>query len=93
MRVVLSGCKVQVVAEDAESPIVEAGLVISPIVDEIILNDKLIGELRLSLEDVGKGLWKFSWEPKEKLRKSLPLKRYGTSKQELRRIRHRRVEV
>lgn len=79
MRAVPSGCKVQAVAE---SPIVKADLVISPIVDEVLLNDKLIGELQLSLEDMGKGLWRFSWEPKEKLRKSLPLKRYGTSKQE-----------
>jgi len=54
------GCQVRVVAEDAESPVVKADLVISPIADEVLLNDKLIGELRLSLEDVGKGLWRFN---------------------------------
>jgi len=50
------GCRVQVVTEDVESLVVEADLVISPIADEVLLNDKLIGELRLSLEDIGKGL-------------------------------------
>ncbi|MEM0481923.1 MAG: hypothetical protein QXM16_03420 [Nitrososphaerota archaeon] len=72
--VVPGGCNVQATAEDAESPLVEADLVISPLADEILLSDKLIGKLQLSLEDVGEGLWRFRWEPKEKLRKTLPPK-------------------
>lgn len=67
-------CKVKVIAEDASSPEVEADVIISPIADEILISDKLIGKLQLSLEDVGEGLWRFRWEPKEKLRKSYPPK-------------------
>jgi len=85
--------QVQVVAEDAESPIVEADLVISPIADEVLLNDKLIRELRLLLEDVRKGLWGFIWESKEKHRKGLPSKRYGASKQEPKGIRYRGIKI
>lgn len=70
--IVPGGCNVQVITEDAESPIVEADLVISPLADEVLLSDKLIGKLQISLEDVGEGLWRFRWEPKERLRKTLP---------------------
>ena len=65
-------CKVKVVAEDAESPDVEADIIISPMADEALLCDKMISELQIALEDVGKGLWRFRWEPKEKLRRSEP---------------------
>ena len=67
-------CRVKVVAEGAESPDVEADVVISPIADETLLSDKMISELQIALEDVGKGLWRFRWEPKEKLRRSEPPK-------------------
>lgn len=70
--IVPGGCEVQVVAEDAESPTVEVDLVISPLADEVLLSDKLIGKLQISLEDVGEGLWRFRWESKEKLRRTLP---------------------
>jgi len=40
--------------------------------DEALLCDKMISELQIALEDVGKGLWRFRWEPKEKLRRSEP---------------------
>lgn len=67
-------CKVSIVVPDAESPVVEADVVISPIADEVLLSDKMISELGIALEDVGRGLWRFRWEPKDKLRRSEPPK-------------------
>jgi hypothetical protein len=49
-------CLVKVSAEDRESKEVLSDLVISPIADEVLLSDKLIGELELALEDIAKGL-------------------------------------
>ena len=67
-------CRVSVVAEEAEAPEVEADVVISPLADEVLLSDKLIGELGIALEDVGRGLWRFRWEPRDKVRRSEPPK-------------------
>jgi len=49
-------------------------LVISLIADEVLLSDKAISEFQIALEDVGRGLWRFRWEPKEVLRRSEPPK-------------------
>jgi len=62
--VVPRGCSAKVVAENAESPEVVVDIVISPIADEVLLSDKAISELQIALEDVGRGLWRFRWEPK-----------------------------
>jgi len=72
--VVPRACTARVVADDAESPEVVVDLVISPIADEVLLSDKAISELQIALEDVGRGLWRFRWEPKEVLRRSEPPK-------------------
>jgi len=72
--VVPRACSARVVAEGAESPEVVADIVISPIADEVLLSDKAISELQIALEDVGRGLWRFRWEPKEVLRRSEPPK-------------------
>jgi len=47
-------CKVAISAEDAQSPEVEGDVVISPIADEVLISDKMISELAVVLEDVGK---------------------------------------
>lgn len=67
-------CKVKVLTEEVESSEVLADIVISPIADEVLLSDKLTSKLQIVLEDVGEGLWRFRWEPKEKLRRSEPPK-------------------
>jgi len=67
-------CRVSIVVHDVESPEVEADIVISPLADEVLLSDKMISELQIALEDVGRGLWRFRWEPKERLRRSEPPK-------------------
>lgn len=72
--IVPRACRVCVVAPDATSLEVEVDIVISPIADEVLLSDKLISELGIALEDAGRGLWRFRWEPKEKLRRSEPPK-------------------
>jgi len=72
--VVPGACSAKVIAEKAESPEVVVDLVISPIADEILLSDKAISEFQIALEDVGRGLWRFRWEPKEVLRRSEPPK-------------------
>jgi hypothetical protein len=38
--------------------------------DEPLINDKLAEELEIAVEAFGRGLWRFSWEPKEKVRES-----------------------
>jgi len=72
--VVPKACRVCVVVPDAETPEVVADVVISPIADEVLISDKMISELGLALEDVGRGLWRFRWEPKDMLRRSEPPK-------------------
>ncbi len=46
----------------------------SPLANEVLLSDKLIGELEIALEDVASGLWRFRWESLSKLRRSYPPK-------------------
>ncbi len=70
--IILRKCRVQVLADDTKSPEVIVDLVISSIGDEVLISDKLISELGIALEDVGKGLWRFRWEPKDRVRKSEP---------------------
>lgn len=69
-------CKVKVIEEDVQSEEVLSDLVISPIADEVLLSDKLIGELQIALEDVSRGLWRFRWEPVDRLRRSYPPQRW-----------------
>ena len=62
--------KISVLTESAESREATADIIVSPLADEPLINDKLADELEIAVESFGKGLWRFSWEPKEKLRKS-----------------------
>jgi len=62
--------KVRVIAEDVESRDVEVDIAISQYIDEALISDILTGELEIVLENVAKGLWRFSWDPPGKLRKS-----------------------
>ncbi len=64
--------EIKVVVPDADTRYVDADAVISPMADEVLLSDKMISELGLALEDVGRGHWRFAWEPKEKVRRSEP---------------------
>jgi len=72
--IIPAGCKVSVLTEEAQSTEVDADIVISPLADEVLLSDKMISELAIVLEDVGRGFWRFRWEPAGKLRKSHPPK-------------------
>jgi len=60
----------QVVAGDAASRAVEVDVVASPLADEPLISDVLAGELEIAVEDFAKGLWRFRWEPVERLRAS-----------------------
>ena len=62
--------RVRVVASDTSSREVDVDIVISPLADEPLISDILAGELEIAVEDFAKGLWRFRWEPKEKLRPS-----------------------
>ena len=62
--------KVSVVAGDVESEEALVDIVVSSLAGEPLINDKLADELGIAVESFGKGLWRFTWEPKEKLRKS-----------------------
>ncbi len=61
---------VAVVTPDYVSNEVVADLVISPFADEALMSDTLIEALGIVIEAAGSGLWRFRWEPKEKLRPS-----------------------
>lgn len=62
--------KISVIAEGVTNKKVGADLIVSPLADEPLINDKLADELQIAVESFGRGLWRFTWEPKEKLRKS-----------------------
>ncbi|MEM1990451.1 MAG: hypothetical protein QW782_07455 [Candidatus Bathyarchaeia archaeon] len=62
--------KISVVAEGSPEREVISDIVVSPLADEPLINDKLADELGIAVESFGKGLWRFTWEPKEKLRES-----------------------
>ncbi len=68
------GCRVKIVAEGAATVEAEADLVVSPIADEVLINDKLTGRLQIVLEDAGQGLWRLKQEPQTRLRQSEPPK-------------------
>mgnify|MGYP000188542925 CR=1 FL=1 len=61
---------VKVIAGDVESKEVLTDIMVSPIADEPLINDMLAEELEIAVESFGRGLWRFRWEPKEKLRPS-----------------------
>ncbi len=63
-------CRVKVIASDAESREVLTDTVVSPLADEPSINDMLAEELEVAVESFGRGLWRFRWEPKEKVRPS-----------------------
>lgn len=62
--------KVQAIAPDASSDEVETDAVVSVLADEPLISDKLAGALAIAVEDFAEGLWRFRWEPKERVRKS-----------------------
>jgi hypothetical protein len=68
--VVRKSAKAMIVAEDVSSKEIEIDLVVSPHVDEPLISDVLTGEFEIVLENVAKGLWRFSWDPPSRLRKS-----------------------
>ena len=61
---------VKIVAHDIESKEVSTDLIVSPLADEPLINDMLAEELEIAVESFGRGLWRFRWESKEKLRQS-----------------------
>ncbi len=55
---------------DVKSREVLTDIVISPLADEPLISDILASELEIAVEDFGRGLWRFRWEPKEVVRES-----------------------
>lgn len=68
--VIPQAATVQVVASDASSREVTVDIVVSPLADEPLISDMLAGDLEIAVEDFAKGLWRFRWEPRERLRES-----------------------
>ena len=68
--VVRRAATAQVVAGDTSSREVVVDLVISPLADEPLISDVLAGELEIAVEDFARGLWRFRWEPKGRVRAS-----------------------
>jgi len=63
--------KVKVLVEDVETEEVDADIVVSHLADEPLISDKLAGALKIAIEDPAEGLWRFRWEPKEKVRRTV----------------------
>ncbi|MEM1537754.1 MAG: hypothetical protein QXK12_08580 [Candidatus Nezhaarchaeales archaeon] len=63
--------KVNIMAEDVEPRKASTDIVVSLLADEPLINDKLADALEIAVEAFGRGLWRFRWEPKEKLRESI----------------------
>ena len=63
--------EVEVAVEDARSPRVLVDLIVSPIADEPLISDMLAEELGIAVESFGRGLWRFRWESRNKLRESV----------------------
>ncbi|MEM4727697.1 MAG: hypothetical protein QXD04_05540 [Candidatus Bathyarchaeia archaeon] len=61
---------ISVIAEGSREKEALVDIVVSHLADEPLINDKLADELEIAVESFGRGLWRFSWEPKEKLRRS-----------------------
>lgn len=60
----------KVIAQDAESKEVRTDIVISMLADEPLISDQLADALEIAVESFGRGLWRFRWEPLEKIRYS-----------------------
>ena len=67
---VLGKATVNLITEDRKSKSVITKLVSSPYGEEVIINDKLVGNLGIVLLKVDKGLWKFLDDPPDKERPS-----------------------
>ncbi|MBS7612112.1 hypothetical protein KEJ27_07930 [Candidatus Bathyarchaeota archaeon] len=59
-----------IVAEGSPGEEVTSDIVVSPLADEPLINDELADGLKIAVEFFGRGLWRFTWEPKDKLRES-----------------------
>ncbi|MEM2213680.1 MAG: hypothetical protein QXD66_00745 [Candidatus Nezhaarchaeales archaeon] len=62
--------KVSMIAEDVHGRGATADVVVSSLADEPLINDKLADELEIAVGSFGRGRWRFTREPKEKLRRS-----------------------
>jgi len=69
--IIRKAAKVSVITEDISSEEVDIDLVISHLTDEPLISDMLAGTLQIAIEDIAEGYWRFRWEPKEKIRKTL----------------------
>jgi len=61
---------VKVLAGNVESGEVLTDIIVSPLADEPLISDMLAEELEIAVESFGRGLWRFRWEPSDRLRKS-----------------------
>jgi hypothetical protein len=62
--------KINVITNDKVSSPIKCTTIISETEDEVIINDKSIGDLEIVIENAGEGLWRFRHDPIERLRES-----------------------
>jgi hypothetical protein len=70
--VIRDALEVSVETEDRDVGPVTCDAVISNLEFEVLINDKLGGELKIVLLDLGRGKWKFSDDPWDRMRDSSP---------------------
>jgi len=66
-----SAVKISVLAEDRAVGPVEAHVTISAAESEVLINDRLADELRISIIKAGAGEWRFIDDDPKKLRRSI----------------------
>lgn len=62
--------RVKILSNGESSKEVDVDIVVSPLADEPLISDALAEDLEIAVESFGRGLWRFRWEPKEKVRRS-----------------------
>ena len=59
-----------VLVEDVKTGEVLADAAVSPVESEVLISDKLMGALKIAIEDGAEGLWRFRFEGLNRLRRS-----------------------
>lgn len=71
---IMAGAAKISVAGEKSSPEIISDIVISQLIDEVLMSDTLTSDLGIALEDPKRGLWRFRWEPPDRVRRSVPPK-------------------
>ena len=72
MYLLTKAASISIIVEDREEKLIICDVLISPIEEEVLINDKLMDELGIMLVKAGQGIWRFIDDPSNVMRKSVP---------------------